>query len=234
MALRTLAPELFLNSLSPSSEGVSGWTGGGASAFRPAMLRLAADPDFPEAVGLINGSYRGESSRVGWTSEDYIDGERTTLTTLKADLAASPNAEFLLLRDTPRGPLLGCVWAGAARRRRLVSWPAHRPAGYAGSPARPNDPRRGGGSCAEQRWQNRPDDGGSRPGHVDRLVPAARLHPHRRDPAVFPTAILRATTFTSWCCRRLYSFLLTRPLAGEVARALLARDGARDRAPGLW
>ncbi len=74
------------------------------------MLRLAADPDFPEAVGLINGSYRGESSRVGWTSEDYIDGERTTLTTLKADLAASPNAEFLLLRDTPRGPLLGCVW----------------------------------------------------------------------------------------------------------------------------
>jgi ribosomal protein S18 acetylase RimI-like enzyme len=75
------------------------------------MLTAAANDDLPEVVALINSSYRGESSRAGWTHEaDYIDGERTTLAKLKADLAASPLARLLLLRDEPGGPLLGCVW----------------------------------------------------------------------------------------------------------------------------
>jgi GNAT superfamily N-acetyltransferase len=75
------------------------------------MLKPATKSDLSEAVALINSSYRGESSRQGWTHEaDYIDGERTTLATLEADLAASPRAQLLLLRDTSGGPLLGCVW----------------------------------------------------------------------------------------------------------------------------
>lgn len=75
------------------------------------MLIPAAHADLREAVALINTSYRGKSSRQGWTHEaDYIDGERTTLATLEADLSANPNARFLLWRDAPDGPLLGCVW----------------------------------------------------------------------------------------------------------------------------
>jgi ribosomal protein S18 acetylase RimI-like enzyme len=75
------------------------------------VLVCATPGDLSEGVALINSSYRGESSRQGWTNEaDYIDGERTTLATLEADLAANPRARLLLLRDTPDGPLLGCVW----------------------------------------------------------------------------------------------------------------------------
>jgi ribosomal protein S18 acetylase RimI-like enzyme len=82
------------------------------------MLTAATDADLPEAVALINASYRGESSRAGWTHEaDYIDGERTTLATLTADLAASPLAMLLLLRDAPADPLLGCVWLEPKDRR---------------------------------------------------------------------------------------------------------------------
>ena len=75
------------------------------------MLTLAADADLPLAVELINGAYRGETARQGWTHEaDYIDGERTTLDTLRNDLTASPAARLYLLRDQADGALLGCVW----------------------------------------------------------------------------------------------------------------------------
>jgi GNAT superfamily N-acetyltransferase len=75
------------------------------------MLTLATDSELPEAVALINASYRGESSRQGWTNEaDYIDGERTSLEALRADLEAAPGARLHLLRDAPGEPLLGCVW----------------------------------------------------------------------------------------------------------------------------
>ena len=75
------------------------------------MLILAIDADLPEAVALINASYRGESSRRGWTHEaDYIDGERTTLADLRADLAANDGANLYVARDEAPGPLLGCVW----------------------------------------------------------------------------------------------------------------------------
>ena len=75
------------------------------------MLNPASHTELPEAVALINASYRGESSRRGWTHEaDYIDGERTTLATLESDLTANPLARLQLLRDASGGPLLGCVW----------------------------------------------------------------------------------------------------------------------------
>jgi len=75
------------------------------------MLAPALDHDLPDIVALVNASYRGESSRQGWTTEaDYIDDPRTDLETLKADLAANPGAGLLMLRDPPAGELLGCVW----------------------------------------------------------------------------------------------------------------------------
>ena len=75
------------------------------------MLTPAIDADLPEAVRLINASYREEIARQGWTHEsDYIGGERITLEVLRADLTASPRARLYLLRDEPAAPLLGCVW----------------------------------------------------------------------------------------------------------------------------
>jgi len=74
-------------------------------------LTVAEDADLPEAVALINASYRGESSRQGWANEaDYIDGERTSLEELRSDLERNPGAKLRLLRDEPAGALIGCVW----------------------------------------------------------------------------------------------------------------------------
>jgi ribosomal protein S18 acetylase RimI-like enzyme len=75
------------------------------------MLAPALDSDLPAIVALVNASYRGESARQGWTHEaDYIDGERTDLETLKADLAANPGAGLFVLRAPSEDELLGCVW----------------------------------------------------------------------------------------------------------------------------
>lgn len=58
----------------------------------------------------MNAAYRGETSRQGWTTEaDYIDGQRTDVPALQADLAASPGARILMLRADD-GALLGTVW----------------------------------------------------------------------------------------------------------------------------
>src|SRR5579871_5361795 len=74
-------------------------------------LRPATDTELAAVAALVNSAYRGESSRQGWTTEtDYIDGQRTDPETLRRDLAAQPDAELLVLRDEPTGPMLGCVW----------------------------------------------------------------------------------------------------------------------------
>ena len=59
----------------------------------------------------MNSAYRGETSRQGWTTEaDYIDGQRTDAATLARDLAETPGAMILMLRDAADAPLLGTVW----------------------------------------------------------------------------------------------------------------------------
>lgn len=71
----------------------------------------ARPDDLPAVAALVNSAYRGETSRQGWTTEaDYIDGQRTDAASLAADLAADPEAQLLVLRDTSDGPLLGSVW----------------------------------------------------------------------------------------------------------------------------
>ena len=74
-------------------------------------LHPAASDDLPAIAALVNGAYRGEGAKQGWTTEShYIDGQRTDPATLRADLAANPEALLLTLRDEPAGLLLGCVW----------------------------------------------------------------------------------------------------------------------------
>lgn len=75
------------------------------------MLKPAATADLAAAVALINASYRGESSRQGWTHEaDYFAEDRTTLAKLKADLEATPRATLYIWRDDAEGGVVGTVW----------------------------------------------------------------------------------------------------------------------------
>lgn len=74
-------------------------------------LYEATAADLPAVAALVNSAYRGETSRQGWTTEaDYIDGQRTDADTLAQDLAGTPGARLLMLRDAPEGELLGTVW----------------------------------------------------------------------------------------------------------------------------
>lgn len=71
----------------------------------------AIDSDLDAVAALVNSAYRGETSRAGWTTEaDYLDGQRTDAATLRADLAETPGATLLTLRDAADGPILGTVW----------------------------------------------------------------------------------------------------------------------------
>ena len=74
-------------------------------------VTIATDADLDAIAALVNSSYRGESSRGGWTTEaDFLGGQRTDAEALRDDLAARAGAVLLTLRDEPGGELLGSVW----------------------------------------------------------------------------------------------------------------------------
>lgn len=67
-------------------------------------FRAAVASDIPDLLALIQSAYRGDSSRVGWTTEaDLLDGQRTDVDVLAADLA-NPRLTVLYAKDDD-GPL---------------------------------------------------------------------------------------------------------------------------------
>jgi ribosomal protein S18 acetylase RimI-like enzyme len=65
--------------------------------------------DVPELVLLINSSYRGESSKKGWTTEaNLIGGQRIDDHSL-AEQMADPNA-VILKNTNDKGKITGCVY----------------------------------------------------------------------------------------------------------------------------
>ena len=59
-------------------------------------IRDAAPPDIPVLHALIESAYRGEASRVGWTTEaDLLDGQRTDPEEL-ADIIAAEDQGLLV------------------------------------------------------------------------------------------------------------------------------------------
>lgn len=75
-----------------------------AVTFQPAT---AADAD--DIVALVNAAYRGIGGDAGWTHEiGVVDGTRTDSAAI-ATLLAIPTGTVLLMRDTDRLALLGCV-----------------------------------------------------------------------------------------------------------------------------
>ena len=73
--------------------------------FRP------ADPqDLERLALLVNSAYRGDTSRVGWTTEaDFLDGQRTDKDSLQELIS---NNQVLLLAESQDSTLglLGCVY----------------------------------------------------------------------------------------------------------------------------
>lgn len=73
-----------------------------------AALIPATHADIPDLEKLVNGAYRGESSRLGWTTEaDLLDGIRTDPEGL-AHMIDRPGSFIFITRDAG-GMLQACV-----------------------------------------------------------------------------------------------------------------------------
>lgn len=61
----------------------------------------------PALVALINGAYRGDASRLGWTTEaDLLAGRRTDVANVSQLLTATDSVMLMALEKTE---LLGCI-----------------------------------------------------------------------------------------------------------------------------
>jgi ribosomal protein S18 acetylase RimI-like enzyme len=74
------------------------------------MLEPATEADHAAIVALVNQAYRGRGGELqSWNVEtDVIEGERTTLAQMRADLAARPSARLMVHKDAD--VLLASVW----------------------------------------------------------------------------------------------------------------------------
>jgi ribosomal protein S18 acetylase RimI-like enzyme len=70
-------------------------------------FRAAGDDDLDAVVALVTSAYRGDASRVGWTTEaDLLDGERIDRAVLRDDMH-QPRSRILLAEA--EGRLLACA-----------------------------------------------------------------------------------------------------------------------------
>jgi ribosomal protein S18 acetylase RimI-like enzyme len=91
------------------------------------QFRRATLADVPAIVSLVESAYRGDASRVGWTTEaDLLDGQRTDADAV-ADLITSADSRILLV-EGPEG-LLGSVLLSDEGHGAYVGMFAVRPGG---------------------------------------------------------------------------------------------------------
>ena len=70
----------------------------------------ARTDDLPEVARLVNGAYRGEEARRGWSHEaELLSGQRTDAATLADELSGPNPTTLLILREVEAGPILACV-----------------------------------------------------------------------------------------------------------------------------
>jgi predicted N-acetyltransferase YhbS len=76
--------------------------------IRGMNIRPATENDITALNQLVNGAYRGESSKKGWTTEaDLLDGIRTSEASL-GEMIYKPEAVILLAEEN--GEVKGCVY----------------------------------------------------------------------------------------------------------------------------
>lgn len=75
-------------------------------------FRVATSADVPALTSLVNSAYRGESSRVGWTTEaDLLGGQRTDEAALQEFIGSEggePSTRVMLIAFETDAPL-ACV-----------------------------------------------------------------------------------------------------------------------------
>ena len=73
------------------------------------IIKVAAKDDIPQLEKLVNGAFRGDSSRKGWTTEaDLLDGIRTNKELLAGMIK---RGDSIILKCINGGDkLLGCVY----------------------------------------------------------------------------------------------------------------------------
>ena len=84
-------------------------------------FRSATPADIDALVALVTSAYRGDASRVGWTTEaDLLDGNRIDPDVLRADIARPRSVVLLAERNdaanatTPAQRLLACAHVAEA------------------------------------------------------------------------------------------------------------------------
>ena len=76
---------------------------------RKINITVAKEKDIAALADLVNSAYRGDSSRMGWTTEaDLLGGQRTDPEMILAEMQ-KPTASFLKYEDENR-KLLGCMY----------------------------------------------------------------------------------------------------------------------------
>ena len=77
------------------------------AVIRDVTIDTARHDDLAPLHALIEGAYRGDGARRGWTHEaDMVDGQRTTIDVLAAELD-NPAQRILVARDG--AAIIGCV-----------------------------------------------------------------------------------------------------------------------------
>jgi len=77
-------------------------------------LEQSTEADYPEIIALVNAAYRGNGPVASWNIETGIlEGTRLTESLLREDLAAKPDAQFLVTRDSESQAIIGTVWLEA-------------------------------------------------------------------------------------------------------------------------
>jgi ribosomal protein S18 acetylase RimI-like enzyme len=88
-------------------------------------FRYADASDVHAIVALVQSAYRGQASRVGWTTEaDLLDGQRTDAEDVNSIVNESDAG---LLLATCKGQLLGCVLLRRERSGAYIGMLAVRP-----------------------------------------------------------------------------------------------------------
>jgi GNAT superfamily N-acetyltransferase len=93
------------------------------------QFRHATHADIPAIVALVEGSYRGESSRLGWTTEaELLDGHRTDAEDVRACIDRDRSVVLLAERAARPDELVACAHVAVADAAAWFGMFAVRPA----------------------------------------------------------------------------------------------------------
>ena len=84
---------------------------GSAMSITPLTFRRATHAEIPSIVSLVESAYRGDASRVGWTTEaDLLDGQRTDAADVRSCIDRARSIVLLAERDAR---LVACAHVAA-------------------------------------------------------------------------------------------------------------------------